>query len=141
MDCPAEACRKCRSNRKMSGVSDGVFPLRLFQRRAGKNSPLAFPLCGPAVPVHAGCDLYFRWALNPRPLQPVLSRADHMTFLLRNFALEVDHGPFLLVTGEIQSKTEVSAGVPFGPGQNIARVGHFVGIQGLAQRYAAPGTL
>ena len=50
-------------------------------------------------------------------------------FYRGTFALEIDHGSFLARYGEIQAKTEVTAGAIVRAGQRIARVGHLVGIQ------------
>jgi murein DD-endopeptidase MepM/ murein hydrolase activator NlpD len=43
--------------------------------------------------------------------------------------LEIDHGSLLARYGEIQGKTEVTAGAPVHAGQKIASVGHLIGIQ------------
>ena len=50
-------------------------------------------------------------------------------FYCETFALEVDHGDFLARYGEIQAITAVKEGDKVHAGQQIARVGHLVGIQ------------
>ena len=50
-------------------------------------------------------------------------------FYCETFALEVDHGDVLARYGEIQAITAVKEGDKVHAGQQIARVGHLVGIQ------------
>jgi murein DD-endopeptidase MepM/ murein hydrolase activator NlpD len=49
--------------------------------------------------------------------------------LLRNFALEVDHGEFLARYGEIRKTTTVKEGDKIHAGEQIAKVGDLIGIQ------------
>jgi hypothetical protein len=46
-----------------------------------------------------------------------------------HFALEVDHGDFLVRYGEIQKTTTVKEGDRVHAGEQIAKVGHLIGIQ------------
>ena len=79
--------------------------------------------------MHAGCDLYFpQGTLIHAIADGVVTRGPY-AFYCETFALEIDHGSFLARYGEIQSKTEVSSGATVRAGQEIARVGHLVGIQ------------
>ena len=50
-------------------------------------------------------------------------------FYCETFALEVDHGEFLARYGEIQKTTTVKEGDRVHAGQQIAKVGHLIGIQ------------
>ena len=50
-------------------------------------------------------------------------------FYCETFALEVDHGDFLARYGEIQAKATVKEGDRVHAGEQIAMVGHLVGIQ------------
>jgi murein DD-endopeptidase MepM/ murein hydrolase activator NlpD len=78
---------------------------------------------------HAGCDLYFEkgtwiYAIG----DGVVTRGPY-PFYCQTFALEVDHGDFLARYGEIQATTAVKEGDRVHAGQQIARVGHLIGIK------------
>ena len=79
--------------------------------------------------MHAGCDLYFPQGISIRAVADGVVTRGPYAFYCETFALEVDHGSFLARYGEIQSKTEVSAGATVRAGQKIASVGHLVGVQ------------
>jgi murein DD-endopeptidase MepM/ murein hydrolase activator NlpD len=114
----------------VSGVSQQFFPFATVPAQSWEKSPLAFasPRAGGAR-LHAGCDLYFP---NGTPIHAiadgVVIRGPY-AFYCETFALEIDHGSFLARYGEIQSKTEVTAGARVHAGQKIASVGRLVGIQ------------
>lgn len=77
---------------------------------------------------HAGCDLYFPQGT------PIYAVADGKVtlgpyfFYNGTYALEVDHGDFIVRYGEVQEATLVKKGDTVKAGQKIARVGHLVGI-------------
>jgi len=98
----------------VSGVSQEFFPFPTVPAQSWENPPLAFesPRAGGAR-LHA---------------DGVVTRGPY-AFYCGTFALEIDHGSFLARYGEIQGKTEVTAGTSVRGGQKIARVGHLVGIR------------
>lgn len=76
---------------------------------------------------HAGCDLYFPEGTPIHAVKDGTIVRREYYFYADTYAIEVDHGNFLVRYGEIKkgsgtSKTHVSAG------EVIARVGHLVGI-------------
>ena len=78
---------------------------------------------------HAGCDLYY-------PVQTIIfAVADGKVirgpypFYCQTFALEIDHGSFIVRYGEIaKGSALVKKGDKVKAGQKIAKVGHLVGI-------------
>jgi murein DD-endopeptidase MepM/ murein hydrolase activator NlpD len=78
---------------------------------------------------HAGCDLYFEKGTWIYAIADGIVTRGPYPFYCQTFALEVDHGDFLARYGEIQAKTTVKEGDRVRAGQQIARVGHLVGIQ------------
>jgi murein DD-endopeptidase MepM/ murein hydrolase activator NlpD len=78
---------------------------------------------------HAGCDLYFKKGTWIYAIGDGIVTRGPYPFYCGTFALEVDHGDFLARYGEIQAITAVKEGDRVQAGQQIARVGHLVGIQ------------
>lgn len=78
---------------------------------------------------HAGCDLYFEKGAWIYAIADGMVTRGPYPFYCETFALEVDHGDFLARYGEIQAITPVKEGDRVQAGQQIARVGHLVGIQ------------
>ena len=122
--------KKPDSTENISSSSQWLFPFATVPTESWEKSPLAFASSrAGGARLHAGCDLYF-----PRGT-PIHAVADGVVirgpypFYCETFALEIDHGPILARYGEIQSKTDVTAGDTVRAGQKIARVGHLVGIR------------
>jgi len=78
---------------------------------------------------HAGCDLYFAKGTWIYAIADGTVTRGPYPFYCETFALEVDHGDFLARYGEIQAVTAVKQGDRVRAGQQIAMVGHLVGIQ------------
>jgi murein DD-endopeptidase MepM/ murein hydrolase activator NlpD len=78
---------------------------------------------------HAGCDLYFEKGTWIYAIADGTVTRGPYPFYCETFALEVDHGDFLARYGEIQAKTTVKEGDRVHAGEQIAKVGHLVGIQ------------
>jgi murein DD-endopeptidase MepM/ murein hydrolase activator NlpD len=111
-------------------ASQWLFPFPVGPTQSWENPPLAFasPRAGGAR-LHAGCDLYFPKGTPIHAIADGVVMRGPYAFYCQTFALEIDHGLFVARYGEIQSKTEVSAGAAVKAGQKIASVGHLVGIQ------------
>ena len=111
-------------------VSQWLFPFPTVPAESWEERPRAFasPRAGGAR-LHAGCDLYFPKGTPIHAVADGVVTRGPYPFYCETFALEIDHGPFLARYGEIQSKTEVTAGAKVKAGQRIASVGHLVGIQ------------
>ena len=78
---------------------------------------------------HAGCDLYFEKGTWIYAIADGTVRRGPYPFYCETFALEVDHGEVLARYGEIQKTTTVKEGDRVHAGQQIAKVGHLIGIQ------------
>ena len=78
---------------------------------------------------HAGCDLYFEKGTWIYAIADGTVTRGPYPFYCETFALEVDHGEFLARYGEIQKTTTVKEGDRVHAGQQIAKVGHLIGIQ------------
>jgi len=78
---------------------------------------------------HAGCDLYFEKGTWIYAIGDGTVTRGPYPFYCQTFALEIDHGDFLARYGEIQAKTSVKEGDRVHAGEQIAKVGHLVGIQ------------
>ena len=78
---------------------------------------------------HAGCDLYFEKGTWIYAIADGIVTRGPYPFYCQTFALEVDHGEFLVRYGEIQKTTTVKEGGKVRAGQQIAKVGHLVGIR------------
>jgi len=124
----AEKIPKAPEN--VSDVSRWLFPFPTIPAESWEERPRAFasPRAGGAR-LHAGCDLYFPKGTPIHAVADGVVMRGPYPFYCETFALEIDHGPFLARYGEIQSKTEVTAGAKVKAGQRIASVGHLVGIQ------------
>jgi murein DD-endopeptidase MepM/ murein hydrolase activator NlpD len=111
-------------------VSQWLFPFPVVPSQNWEEQPRAFasPRAGGAR-LHAGCDLYFPKGTPIHAIADGVVVRGPYPFYCETFALEIDHGPFLARYGEIQSKTEVTAGATVRAGQKIASVGHLVGIK------------
>jgi murein DD-endopeptidase MepM/ murein hydrolase activator NlpD len=81
------------------------------------------------VRAHAGCDLYFEKGTWIYAIADGTVIRGPYPFYCQTFALEVDHGDFLARYGEIQATTTVKQGDRVRAGEQIAKVGHLVGIQ------------
>jgi murein DD-endopeptidase MepM/ murein hydrolase activator NlpD len=78
---------------------------------------------------HAGCDLYFEKGTWIYAIGDGTVTRGPYPFYCETFALEVDHGAFLARYGEIQARTTVKEGDRVHAGEQLAKVGHLVGIQ------------
>ncbi len=78
---------------------------------------------------HAGCDLYFEKGTWIHAIGDGTVTRGPYPFYCETFALEVDHGEFLARYGEIQKATTVKEGDRIHAGDQIAKVGHLIGIQ------------
>ena len=114
----------------VSDVSQWLFPFPTVPAESWEERPRAFasPRAGGAR-LHAGCDLYFPKGTPIHAIADGVVTRGPYSFYCETFALEIDHGAFVARYGEIQSKTEVSAGAIVKAGQKIAVVGHLIGIQ------------
>ncbi|HZR05071.1 MAG TPA: peptidoglycan DD-metalloendopeptidase family protein [Candidatus Udaeobacter sp.] len=114
----------------VTDVSQWLFPFPTVPIASWQEQPRAFasPRAGGAR-LHAGCDLYFPKGTPIHAVADGVVTRGPYPFYCGTFALEIDHGPFLARYGEIQSKTEVTAGATVKAGQKIASVGHLVGIR------------
>jgi len=126
----ASAAKIAADQQNVSGVSQEFFPFPTVPAQSWEKSPLAFasPRAGGAR-LHAGCDLYLPQGTSIHAVADGVVMRGPYAFYCETFALEVDHGSFLARYGEIQGKTEVTAGATVRAGQKIARVGHLIGIQ------------
>ena len=78
---------------------------------------------------HAGCDLYFEKGTWIYAIADGTVTRGPYPFYCETFALEVDHGEFLARYGEIQKTTTVKEGDRIHAGEQIAKVGHLIGIR------------
>src|SRR5262249_16826060 len=78
---------------------------------------------------HAGCDLYFEKGTWIYAIADGTVTRGPYPFYCETFALEVDHGEVLARYGEIQKTTTGKEGDRVHAGQQIAKVGHLIGIQ------------
>jgi murein DD-endopeptidase MepM/ murein hydrolase activator NlpD len=107
-----------------------VFPFPTLPATDWIHSPRAFASNrSNGARAHAGCDLYFEKGTWIHAIGDGTVVRGPYPFYCETFALEVDHGDFLARYGEIQAGTTVKQGDRVHAGQQIARVGHLVGIQ------------
>lgn len=77
---------------------------------------------------HAGCDLYYPTGTWIHAVADGVVVTGPYSFYASTYALEIDHGGFLLRYGEIKGGAPVKTGDHVKAGQRIAQVGHLVGI-------------
>lgn len=77
---------------------------------------------------HAGCDLYYPSGTAIHAVADGIVIAGPYSFYAQTYAIEVDHGSFIVRYGEVQRSANVSSGMSVTKGQKIAKVGHLVGI-------------
>jgi murein DD-endopeptidase MepM/ murein hydrolase activator NlpD len=107
-----------------------VFPFRTLPASDWIHSPRAFASNrNNGLRAHAGCDLYFPKGTWIHAIGDGTVVRGPYPFYCQTFALEVDHGDVLARYGEIQAKTTVKQGDKVRAGQQIAQVGHLIGIQ------------
>ena len=78
---------------------------------------------------HAGCDLYAPVGTTIHAIADGVVTLGPYLFYSGTFALEVDHGAFLVRYGEIQQNAMVKAGDRVRAGQPIAKVGKLIGMK------------
>ena len=106
------------------------FPFRRLPASDWTRSPRAFASNrNNGLRAHAGCDLYFEKGTWIHAIGDGTVTRGPYPFYCQTFALEVDHGDFLARYGEIQARTAVKEGDSVHAGEQIAKVGHLVGIQ------------
>jgi murein DD-endopeptidase MepM/ murein hydrolase activator NlpD len=98
-------------------ASDWIHPPRAFA--SNRNNGLR---------AHAGCDLYFQKGTWIHAIGDGTVIRGPYPFYCQTFALEVDHGDCIARYGEIQATTTVKEGDKVHAGQQIAKVGHLIGI-------------
>jgi murein DD-endopeptidase MepM/ murein hydrolase activator NlpD len=107
-----------------------LFPFPTLPASDWIHSPRAFASNrNNGLRAHAGCDLYFEKGTWIYAIGDGTVTRGPYPFYCETFALEVDHGDFLARYGEIQAKTTVKEGDRVHAGEQIAKVGHLVGIQ------------
>jgi len=114
----------------VSNTGEFSFPFPTLPAADWIRSPRAFASNrNNGLRAHAGCDLYFEKGTWIYAIGDGTVTRGPYPFYCQTFALEVDHGDFLARYGEIQAKTTVKEGDKVRAGQQIAKVGHLVGIQ------------
>lgn len=78
---------------------------------------------------HAGCDLYYPTGTWIHAVADGVVINGPYAFYASTYALEIDHGDFVLRYGEIKGGAPVKTGDRVKAGQRIAQVGHLVGIK------------
>ena len=113
-----------------SKAGEFLFPFPTLPAADWVHSPRAFASNrNNGLRAHAGCDLYFPKGTGIHATADGTVIRGPYPFYCQTFALEVDHGDFLARYGEIQAKTTVKQGDKVRAGQQIAMVGHLIGIQ------------
>ena len=114
----------------VSNTGEFSFPFPTLPAADWIRSPRAFASNrNNGLRAHAGCDLYFEKGTWIYAIGDGTVTRGPYPFYCQTFALEVDHGDFLARYGEIQAKTTVKEGDKVHAGEQIAKVGHLVGIQ------------
>jgi len=113
----------------VSNTGEFSFPFPTLPAADWIRSPRAFASNrNNGLRAHAGCDLYFEKGTWIYAIGDGTVTRGPYPFYCQTFALEVDHGDFLARYGEIQAKTTVKQGDKVRAGEQIARVGHLIGI-------------
>jgi murein DD-endopeptidase MepM/ murein hydrolase activator NlpD len=114
----------------ISNTQEFSFPFPTLPAADWIRSPRAFASNrNNGLRAHAGCDLYFEKGTWIHAIGDGTVIRGPYPFYCQTFALEVDHGDFLARYGEIQAKTTVKQGDKVRAGEQIAQVGHLIGIQ------------
>ena len=114
----------------VSNTGEFSFPFPTLPASDWIRSPRAFASNrNNGLRAHAGCDLYFEKGTWIYAIGDGTVTRGPYPFYCQTFALEIDHGDFLARYGEIQAKTSVKEGDRVHAGEQIAKVGHLVGIQ------------
>jgi murein DD-endopeptidase MepM/ murein hydrolase activator NlpD len=112
-----------------NNLGEFLFPFPTLPASDWIRSPRAFAANrNNGLRAHAGCDLYFQKGTWIHAIGDGTVIRGPYPFYCQTFALEVDHGEFLARYGEIQAATTVKQGDKVRAGQQIAKVGHLVGI-------------
>src|SRR5207249_6025117 len=113
-----------------SNAREFSFPFPILPVADWLRSPRAFASNrSNGARAHAGCDLYFEKGTWIYAIGDGIVTRGPYPFYCQTFALEVDHGDFLARYGEIQAKTTVKEGDKVRAGEQIAKVGHLIGIR------------
>jgi murein DD-endopeptidase MepM/ murein hydrolase activator NlpD len=124
------AAKMPASTENISSSAQWFFPFAAVPAESWEKSPLAFASSrAGGARLHAGCDLYFPRGTSIHAIADGIVVRGPYPFYCETFALEIDHGSVLARYGEIQRKTDVTAGDTVRAGQKIATVGHLVGIR------------
>jgi murein DD-endopeptidase MepM/ murein hydrolase activator NlpD len=111
-------------------VHEFFFPFPTIPASDWIRSPRAFASNrNNGLRAHAGCDLYFEKGTWIHAIGDGTVTRGPYPFYCQTFALEVDHGDFLARYGEIQARTTVKEGDSVHAGEQIAKVGHLIGIR------------
>jgi len=114
----------------VSNTGEFSFPFPTLPAADWIRSPRAFASNrSNGLRAHAGCDLYFEKGTWIYAIGDGTVTRGPYPFYCQTFALEVDHGDFLARYGEIQAKTTVKEGDKVRAGEQIAKVGHLIGIR------------
>ena len=114
----------------VSNTGEFSFPFPTLPAADWIRSPRAFASNrNNGLRAHAGCDLYFEKGTWIYAIGDGTVTRGPYPFYCQTFALEVDHGDFLARYGEIQAKTAVKEGDKVRAGEQIAKVGHLIGIR------------
>jgi murein DD-endopeptidase MepM/ murein hydrolase activator NlpD len=106
------------------------FPFATLPGHDWKSGMRAFGASrGGGTRAHAGCDLYFPQGTWIHAVSDGRVVRGPTSFYAQTYALEVDHGAFLVRYCEVQPLTPVRAGDTVRAGDRIARVGRLVGVR------------
>ncbi len=104
------------------------FPFERKCEMDWSSPPRSFGANRAGTRAHAGCDLYAAHGTWIRAIRPGTVLAGPTEFYGTTYALEIDHGEFLVRYGEIRKFVPVRKGDSVVAGQRIGMVGHLVGI-------------